>query len=277
MLRLAHRILSEKVHLPDERLPKGRLLNGSANAITELTRMFLKSGKIPSIIADDVANFYGPHEKLEWDRRDDFPNIAPPYMGFFVEWQMPQLFKGEDGLIVSRENSDVLQCGSLFLSIPAEEFVTVAASWAGSREKIPQMWLKAHAQFSPAKWVYRQNLFITSKSLRGGAYCTAAENFIWVDEAGKYAGHASYPGIFEAAGHDDSLAESHIALLAICFMHCGSVKKTDVTDSEGPERKWLNRMKQPEIRYHILDINPMREVLRKEGRMSEQGRPESTP
>jgi hypothetical protein len=34
---------------------------------------------------------------------------------------------------------------------------------------------------------------------------------------------------------------------------------------------WIRRQKAPEIRYHVLDINPMKEVLRTEGNIDANG------
>lgn len=55
------------------------------------------------------------------------------------------------------------------------------------------------------------------------------------------------------------------ALLAISFMHCKNVVHRDVTEFEGPSAKWIRRQKAPVVKYRILDINPMKEVLRTEG------------
>lgn len=61
------------------------------------------------------------------------------------------------------------------------------------------------------------------------------------------------------------------ALLALAFCHCKNVVRRDVTDSLAPPAKWLRRQKVPEIRYHVLDINPMKEVLRTEGGIESNG------
>lgn len=54
-------------------------------------------------------------------------------------------------------------------------------------------------------------------------------------------------------------------LLAVCFMHCKNVKKQLVTPPSLMDKKWTKRHKRPLVRYHILDIDPMKEVLEGEG------------
>ena len=61
------------------------------------------------------------------------------------------------------------------------------------------------------------------------------------------------------------------ACLTIAFMHCKNVRKIDVGDTEGPSSKWLRRQKTPRLRYKVLDINPMKEVLRTEGQSETTG------
>ena len=63
----------------------------------------------------------------------------------------------------------------------------------------------------------------------------------------------------------------HVPLLTFSFMNCRNVTKRDVTSEIGPSAKWLRRQKAPEIRYHVLDINPMKEVLRTEGNIEANG------
>jgi hypothetical protein len=54
-------------------------------------------------------------------------------------------------------------------------------------------------------------------------------------------------------------------------MHCKNVALTDGTKSVAPSEKWLRRQGQMPIKYHVLDINPMKEVLRTEGNIGENG------
>lgn len=69
----------------------------------------------------------------------------------------------------------------------------------------------------------------------------------------------------------DFVGTIYPALLTVAFMNCKNVVRHDVTESEGPAAKWIRRMKAPTIRYHVLDINPMKEVLTTEGGLEHNG------
>lgn len=54
------------------------------------------------------------------------------------------------------------------------------------------------------------------------------------------------------------------AFLAVSFMHCKKVvRRQDFI--AGPGEKWTRRTGTPKLKYHVLDINPMKEVLVTEG------------
>jgi len=45
---------------------------------------------VPRIIADNVAAYYmRENPKEDWDLRTDFPNVAPPFPSFWIEWRLP--------------------------------------------------------------------------------------------------------------------------------------------------------------------------------------------
>ena len=53
-------------------------------------------------------------------------------------------------------------------------------------------------------------------------------------------------------------------LLTMSFANCKNVTQS-VSQSCIPDRPWIRKHKPPEITYHVLNINPMKEVLRTEG------------
>jgi len=60
------------------------------------------------------------------------------------------------------------------------------------------------------------------------------------------------------------------AMLAISFMHCKGVTKT-IDATANPDDKWLRRKLLPQFKYHILEINPFKDVLRREGQSEQTG------
>jgi hypothetical protein len=59
-------------------------------------------------------------------------------------------------------------------------------------------------------------------------------------------------------------------LLAVSFMHCKGVRKTEEPKMNAPA-KWLRRTKVSQLKYHVLEINPFKEVLRSEGGSESNG------
>ena len=60
----------------------------------------------------------------------------------------------------------------------------------------------------------------------------------------------------------------HVPFLAMSFAHCKNVTVTSIDPPEKLSRKQEKRYGIPKVRYHVLQIDPMREVLRREGEMS---------
>jgi hypothetical protein len=60
-------------------------------------------------------------------------------------------------------------------------------------------------------------------------------------------------------------------LLAISFMHCKNVAQRTEEQPLKLSKKWQKKHGRPLVRYHVLDIDPMRKVLRTEGGLNEHG------
>ena len=55
------------------------------------------------------------------------------------------------------------------------------------------------------------------------------------------------------------------ALLALSFMFCRNVRKKETEPPSKLSRAYAKRHGQPLTRYYVLEIDPMKEVLRREG------------
>jgi len=65
----------------------------------------------------------------------------------------------------------------------------------------------------------------------------------------------------------------HIPLLTVGFLHCKNVNRIDVTDEQGPTRKWCRRQRVPELKYHTVQIDPNLSIKRcADGRTAEGDR-----
>ncbi len=64
----------------------------------------------------------------------------------------------------------------------------------------------------------------------------------------------------------------HTALLAVCFMHCKNVSSREVDPHAGKEALYKKKGARPIlVRYHVLEIDSMKHVLRTEGQSETVG------
>ena len=264
MLRLAHRILSQtpltmepvvRAHAHDMAGLRQRVQNER-----ELLR------RAPVFIIDNVAEFYGRSEQQDWGPKD-FPNCAPPFPMFFMEWNVTDL-RLPDRLVPAVEQSS-LQDGFLFWSTsPAVWLNTIqVGQWVKCQDTIGRIVtvLEGH----PDAWVLSGSFWMANRNngVPGwvGALITAL-----VDHSGELVEQWAL-GYMDPDTLKDVQSQLRIPLLALSFLHCKNVVVHDATESAGPPAKWLRRQRQPTLRYHVLDIDPMRKVLRTEGQSETTG------
>jgi len=100
----------------------------------------------------------------------------------------------------------------------------------------------------------------------GRAVYDGSCNMWWCSRDGTIVGDVAIAGGWSSGEYPVA-----IPMATLSFMNCKNVADKDVTESEGPSAKWIRRQKAPTIRYHVLDINPMKEVLRTEGIIEANG------
>lgn len=245
MLRLAHRIaLQGGVWMEGEIDPENEgTVKRFQNCVKEVAR------HAKSVIVDNVASFYwdSPREWNQWGPQD-YPCCAPPFEVFILEWnnEQPELNK-------------VLQFGWLFSATDAAQYIekhpdNLGDDLSGVRSK--------------ARWAFDGIPMITDKQ-SGHVFAVGTIALFYFDANGGliYSDNRYMPGISESAMMRGLAAMSlvHVPLLALSFMNCKNVAQVDATDTHGPSDKWLRRQRQPRIEYRVLDINPMKQVLRTEG------------
>lgn len=235
-MRLAHKVL-----LPTARLSDGCIDDPRGFAEEARTEIGCIS-RSPIIVADNVAEFYAGHQNSSasgdgW-KGDDFPNCAPPFPTFFIEYACPfDTARGQVGWFFIDLDEDHVANFCEQYDVEDCEKVVLASAWG---------------------------------VVKGTAVYCGIKNLLFLDSRGAVV----FSKIFGFA--TDSELERwtialHPALLAISFMHCKNVSREDQTEAAGPTKKWLKRQKQPELRYYTLQINPMKEVLRKDGNCEVNG------
>lgn len=220
---------------------------------------------ITVIDLNNVARFYYEvSEKDVWAIDVDFPNLAPPFREFWVEW---------------REPTKVNRGGRI------EEVRLRFGSPSGNRMGTAVGMLLESRTLEEGGWALTATLFC---KIRKQAIGPLTHLFFKILPDGRVA-ESQIPGGWPAAIWDhtgfmemysDSEAEAlvsasvdvfKVAALGISFMHCKNVVRKLVTPPTRLARARKRRKKSPLTSYYVLDINPMREVLETEGEASEHG------
>jgi hypothetical protein len=231
----------------------------------------------PTVVIDNVAEYYGQSTREEWDYGRDFPNLAPPFHAAFFEYKYPRTWIAADDDGVLRDVGDSLHAthsGSLVVGWPYEAFAEKVyyEHSLGVNRVEPAMYSSVCELQGHAQWVLQ---FSWWAAVRGHSspLNTCAAVWFFVDAHGAYIRHLNKPGVLALilGQKHDVAAELHPVLLALSFMHCKNVARRDATDTEGPSDKWLRRTRQPKLRYHVLDIEPMKQVLRTKGGIEHNG------
>lgn len=242
MLKLAHRIVTDGVY-------------SHANSILSGQQIIEKVSESTVILADNVRDYFVEHSGSDFDPTYNGYLLAPPDKLVFVEHSP---IGGSTVANVGR----VMREGYLLEWFDAktfsenlpEKFHTVNLKWYCHAISI------RHYQDNGESRV------IPELGIMFGVNADCQIDWITLMSAGD-----SVPADRAAIYCNEMAIRSFVSVMAIMFMHCRNVVRRDVTETEGPSAKWLRRQKAPEIRYHVLDINPMKEVLRTEGGIEHNG------
>lgn len=269
MLSLANRILSSPIDRP---LAMGAQVQGKIDAEKKL---ILASQKIR---LDNVASYYADHEQAEWDFHD-IPNWAPPFSNFWMEWNWPKHINNAAPDQVEFEKkfpNATSQGGAFVMAFPfTEQNRADVIGWRhltsralGFAEKWfpPEQNERIEKACSEAKWAMITSPWQWSNVGR----CLP----IWTGHIGAMfiGARGSYVTSLVTAQTQDSFPWSwfHIIGLGISFMHCKNVRQVESKDESGSQR-FREQYKIPKFRYRTLLLDPMKEVLRREGQSETQG------
>jgi hypothetical protein len=241
--------------LPKDLPPDDKRAIEAERALTQMVASEARESVV--VVADNVTKYFfevSPQE--EWGGSEDFPNLAPPFRRMFIETRKPEfIYSDECGKTDFSERGiakDILGWGTLVLSDELDEAV-----WE-----------------SEGRWrsfyylIFRFRNFI-------GVHSTAYVYYI--DKSGRL---MEEPGLGVRWGIWDVLAGSpsdvpqkvvnaanwiYPFLLTVSFMNCRNVTMQEERPLSRPERRNLQRKGVPLLEYHVLEIEPMKEVLRTEG------------
>jgi len=204
------------------------------------------------IVADNVARYYFESEQDYWDLEKDFPNLAPPFERFFIEYRSPRQMRVEGKTI----DMEPFRVGILF------------GGWQGDTG-----WELSGIYFHEiGKTIYPGLGTFTMLVDRDGHIMKDSNNNaikIFYDPQ-------RLDRLFPEGYSNINIAGAiqmmiNPALLAISFMHCKNVTLVQQKTSARIARKARRHRGIIPVRYYILDIEPMKQVLRTEGASNKTG------
>lgn len=234
------------------------------------------------ILIDNIAEyFFQSIEKYaEWTP-DDFPNVAPPFDAMWMEFGKRSLL----GIFPA-----IQKAGGIPFNASGVFFdVVKTANWDDGWERnllknFPV--LKAYEQ-GTAKWFISATLI--QEREKHGPVEVRLNCAFFVDSTGKLIGSNrgnAYPFSCRLVGKskedawdeaDENLIATEIkgtlfpALLALSFLHCKNVKLIDNDPPAKLNKAYQKKRGRPLVRYHTLEIEPMKQILRHEGQSEKLG------
>jgi len=238
------------------------------NSLEKYDRSLLEElNKTTVILIDNVARYYYEDSDQEyWDLQRDFPNVAPPLRSFFMEFSSPKFVRHEG--IIDAVTRPTYRTGLLF-------------SYDETKDVKNESVEKFSKQVG-AKWIATIVIFYDyGGNISRGPMCSLLikpdgrigeipPSFV-VGLYKNYVDNMRKCGFSNDEVTDSVAITIEPALLAISFMHCKNVTVRKVTIPAGLIRKARKKHHHELIRYHILDIEPMKKVLRSEGNSEKTG------
>lgn len=240
---------------------------------------------MPVIRADNIAAYYYAESgKDRWDISRDFPILTPPFSDFVVEIDANQAKASMERRLRENRHGDSWEP----VGMPKSWAVIVSAD--EHDPSVPYDIFRTYAPLLGVRWQVNA-LLVSWPAVPGGKpfipggnfYCLDSNGQIMLFPDGKVATQGRWlpnqeerpEGVSEerwaAAWAEGFGMLIRPALLAICFMHCKNVvqmvKRPEAFEVKRAQRKGYR----PPITYRVLEIEPMKTVLRTEGRIAEVG------
>lgn len=275
--RLAYRILSAKTMLSP---PKAMEAVKDADALQNRHTAF--KGVLnawPILQLDNVAKYYAESSRAVW-KGSDIPNWVAPFSSFFVEWEEPQRWDMGNGLEYRPDAAGCL-AGAYVLQMDLSKIkekenragavsVTVGAIMGSPNIGVDLDHLAE--QIAASRWVTVLDFWMSAgrPPISGRPLWMGVQCVVFSDESGHYVGRC-FGGVgFESELIDAYTSALYIAGLAFSFCHCKNVTQREVVQTS--DRAAVRSHGAPEkVTYRVLNIDPMKEVLRSEGGSRESG------
>lgn len=207
----------------------------------------------PVILIDNVADYYFAADQEMWSLDRDFPNLAPPFPSFWCEHRLPQKIHskqcGDSDLQISHG-----RVGVLLLAVSPEQ--VTGEGWP-----------------EETRWCLVAELFIDYGS-QGGIQGPHGTMMLAVDSEGRALDAPWMQGYHRT--EDNEIMKSfftwlHPMLLAVSFLHCKNVRVVENPVDKPLAKRFRERHGFAPSPHKTLIIEPLKQILRTEGRAGEVG------
>lgn len=214
------------------------------------------SDELAVISADNVYEYlhFGAGDASKKQLRDFAPNIAPVGSLIWIEARTPK--------------TETEYSGVLFRAIDFQE------AGAGDGEEILNQYQLSDSE--AFRWLYLADCFIKQREAGCNPLYLSRAAFK-VSESGQMGHRISITFTHKAMSEDSDfwrrliIADLTIASLCLSFMHCKNVTRIENTPDPKLQKARQRRNKPPLTKYYTLEIEPMKRILRTEGRSEEVG------
>jgi hypothetical protein len=216
------------------------------------------------INADNVAEFYwrGSSQE-EWFLNDDFPNVAPPFPDFFIEYRVPRYSNSEGVTKEMLPAGTNMRIGILLHATEYDEpeFLSFGLRW--------NLQATLFNEINGNIYLYPQGPYLCSWQIGicgdGLVGHIGKDFFVTLQVPIKFL--ESFPEI--NVKDNFFRAPLDVCLLTISFLHCKNVEL--IERGPGISKNYKRNRHKSNVRYHVLAIEPMKKVLRMEGQSESTG------
>lgn len=238
---------------------------------------------IPKLCFSNIAEFYAAHDRQFWRLKEDIPNWAPPFEEFFAEWDHPVAAKWNVPEPVT--SNIAYQHGFYCRTIPSSERLFFSQALKvlpsmthmdGSQVLRLDSCSKILLDSEQAKWVLACSAWgsCSQKPSCGRPIFHGVNSALFISSTGKlvefmvwgakpilHVSHSDLEGYWKCL--------HHILGLGLSFCHCKNVTVTEQAQDRG--ERWHRRTKTPILKFHTLNIDPMKKIIRREGQSDQVG------
>jgi hypothetical protein len=281
MQTLAYRIQTQQIIYPKHIQANWEIFPGLETRMQALRTCIRRETKVN---LTNVANYYAQHSRTLWDM-DDIPNWAPPFGCAFIEWTEPKDWVMDGVLHHEEHNTQVgVQIMSAdFTRLEEERRIIVglqmirAFAGAGFNNPLDKASEERVAELIPeSRWLLCCDLWMAfmESPCYGRTIWLGVQAFLLIDKDGRCLHHfyvATLMSLPELKGMGRTINTMlHILGLGFSFCHCKNVTKSEETITSNP-RAVKREGAPPTQTYYVLNIMPMKEVLRKQGSTETSG------